>query len=123
MKFPTLVYKCPGKHQCGNKGTFNYKGVDDEKELCDQVKNGWYPTLPFAQDPEGFNIDKYLKDYVEEVKAVNHINDYDKQDNESHDEELNREELEKLANGMGLKFRGTIGDKKLKEKIEDAIKG
>lgn len=42
--FPSLVYRCPGNHQCKG-GTYSYKPVNDYEELAEAIKSGWHETL------------------------------------------------------------------------------
>lgn len=48
MKFPTMVYKSPGKHNAGHYRTYDFKGVKDQKEFDKALKEGWSETLPEA---------------------------------------------------------------------------
>ena len=48
---PTIVYKKGGIHR-GPKGIpFSYKGVSNEAEFLEAIKDGWYETLPDAVEP------------------------------------------------------------------------
>lgn len=44
MKFPNIVYKCPGSHQCPG-GTFAYLPVKNDNDLERALKEGWFGTL------------------------------------------------------------------------------
>ena len=47
MKFPNMVYRCPGSHACqGN--SFDYAQVRNEAELHQKLADGWFVTLPEA---------------------------------------------------------------------------
>lgn len=101
-----LVYKCPGNHQCQG-GTFSYKKIDETGDsLKDAIADGWFPTLPEAiagvlstiEDPEK----------LEEIP--------------SDDAMPTRQEMEIKAKELGVSFRSDIGDAKLLERIEEALK-
>ena len=47
MEFPTLLYRCPGMHQCEG-GSFSTLQVQDDKESATALKAGWCETLPEA---------------------------------------------------------------------------
>lgn len=47
MKFPTLVYKCPGAH-ARKGGTYDYTQVNNDAEMADKLVSGWFETLPEA---------------------------------------------------------------------------
>lgn len=107
MKFPTLVYRCPGRHQCPG-GTFDYCQAEDEGALAKFIKKGWYPTLPFAQSPKDFDLEGLLaedrlSDNGLEVGVV---------------EGLERKELEEKAHALGVQFDKRIKTKTLIERIK-----
>ena len=45
--YPTLVYKCPGKHKRPG-GTFNFLPIANKPDLVAAVKEGWHITLEEA---------------------------------------------------------------------------
>ena len=47
MKFPNMVYRCPGSHHCKG-GSFDYASVRNEAELHQKLADGWFVTLPEA---------------------------------------------------------------------------
>lgn len=93
--FPRHVYKDGGNIQRAG-GSYSSMLVEDDKELKEALNRGWFYSLPEA------------------IEGV-------------HSEESNapptREELEKKANELGIKFDGRTNDAKLMAKIEEAIKG
>ena len=46
-QFPTMVYKCPGSHQCQG-GTYHYKAAKDAQQMAELAKTGWHPSLEAA---------------------------------------------------------------------------
>ena len=117
MKFPNLVYRCPGTHQCPG-GTFDYHPVNSEAELTQLVKDGWFPTLPFAQDPEGFDLEKFLKEHIEPEVVLEPVNSPDPDPNYK---DLTRAELEAKAKELGIGFSKNIKDETLAERIIQAL--
>lgn len=91
MIFPTLVYKCPGDHQCQH-GTYSYLGVADDAELAAARAQGWFLTLPEAMSGENAEP--------------------------ADDAPPSREELEEKARELGIKFDGRTGDAALLRRIE-----
>ncbi|MGD2065746.1 MAG: hypothetical protein PVI43_01070 [Candidatus Bathyarchaeota archaeon] len=67
MKFPTMVYRCPGRHNAGNKQTYDFKGVKTQKEFDDLTSNGWYPTLREAKHPPDENAREELEAMAKEL--------------------------------------------------------
>lgn len=55
MKYPNIVYKCPGDHQCLG-GTFSYLAVKNDDELEKAIDGGWYETLPGACGDEPVEV-------------------------------------------------------------------
>ena len=51
MGFPTLVYRCPGHHQCPG-GTFDYRPIETADQLEQALAAGWFETLPQAMAGE-----------------------------------------------------------------------
>lgn len=49
MKFPMLMYVCPGPHKLA-KGTYDFVAVNNEKEMEHVAKEGFYPTIPEAME-------------------------------------------------------------------------
>lgn len=95
MTFPTIVYKCPGDHQCRGS-TYAYKGAVDDAELASLLAAGWFRTLPEAL------TGKSAEDTAEEPD-----------DNSA----PTREELETMATELGIKFDGRTTDAGLLKKI------
>lgn len=95
MSFPTIVYKCPGIHQCPGS-TYSYKGAADDAELGALLADGWCRTLPDALGG------KLVEDAAEEP---------------GDDFAPTREELEAKAEELGIKFDGRTTDAGLLRRI------
>lgn len=89
IEFPTILYKDEGPHQ-RNGGTFSYIGVDNQKDYDELLLDGWFMTLD-----EAIAIKKDKKERP-----------------------LSREELEKKATELNIKFDGRTSDEKLKRLID-----
>ena len=48
MRFPTIVYKCPGPHWGPPSTTYQHLGVADQAALDMALGDGWFATLPEA---------------------------------------------------------------------------
>lgn len=112
MKFPTLVYRCPGNHQCLG-GTFDYIQVSNAEQLKASVENGWYPSLPQAM--KGGDVD--LGELIEEPV----IAEVEEPEEVDEDSPPTREELEAKAKELGIGFNKNTKDETLLEKIEAAL--
>lgn len=118
MEFPNLVYRCPGTHQCPG-GTFSYHPVNNEGELENLIKEGWYPTLPFAQDPGSFDLDEFLK-VEEDIDPEDDLQTPDPGAGVTF-KDLSREELEARAKELGIGFNKNTKDETLAERIIQAM--
>ena len=97
MSYPTLVYKCPGDHQCP-RGTFSYKAIENEAELVAAKESGWFLNLMDAVEGKELVVES-----AEEVEPPT------------------REELEQKAKELDIKFDGRTTDSALARKIESEL--
>lgn len=124
MRFPRLVFKCPGLFQCQG-GTYDHKAVEDHAQFDEAITAGWFATIPHALDnlnpvvvAKTDTVDSTTTDTEQspdqslETKA----NELDEED------EPTRDELETKANELGIKFSPNISDGKLAERIAEALK-
>lgn len=104
MEFPTVVYRDKGPHQRPG-GTFNCAGANDGEHLQELFKQGWFLTL-------------------REAIAGKHDAEQEQELPEEPEDESapTREELERKANELGIKFDGRTSDAGLAKRIEDALK-
>jgi hypothetical protein len=93
--FPTIVYRCPGVHQCAG-GTYDYAAAKDQAAFDSLIGSGWAATLPEAQGEEL------------EVKAEDEA-------------PATREELEVKAEELGIKVDGRKSDATLAREIAEAL--
>lgn len=108
--FPTILYKSPGKH-LSRHGMFDFVGVKTQSEFDAKIKEGWHPSqaAAFASVKQ-----KTPPPQVMQPAPI-----------QPTDENMppTREELEQKAAELGLKFDGRTTDKRLLERIEEALKG
>lgn len=106
MKFPNMVYRSPGTHQCPG-GTYDYLSVKNEQALEAAAKAGWFPTVDLALEaPEAFDWGEYLG-YAPEPDA----------------ELPSRADLEMRATLLGLEFTNRMQDATLAKRIAKAEAG
>lgn len=110
IQFPAILYKSPGKHLC-RYGTFNFVGVKTQAEFDAKINNGWHPTQAAAFASQEQKIRPPT-----EPQSAPIVKDSD-------ESPPTRAELEQKANELGLKFDGRTTDKRLLERIEEALKG
>lgn len=110
MKFPNLVYKSPGMHQCPG-GTFDYLQVRDADETLAAGEEGYYPTIELAlKKPK-------VVDWEFELPVEN-SKDEDPQDPQ---DPPTREELEAKAKELKIKFNKSTKDSELFDQIVVAL--
>lgn len=110
MQFPAIVYKSPGKHLC-RYGTFDYVGVKTQAEFDARINSGWHPTQAAAFASKEQKTRPPAESQSAPIMQV------------ADDAPPSRAELEQKATELGLKFDGRTTDKKLFERIEEALKG
>lgn len=100
IEFPTIVYRVPGPYKApGGKGrTYDYHGAQDQAEFDKLANEGWFETIAAAQDAQA-------QAAAIEASAPSRV------------------EMEQKATELGVKFDGRTTDKKLLERIEQALKG
>jgi hypothetical protein len=107
--FPTILYKTPGPHKKPRGGTYKTTGAADKAEFDELLKKGWFPSYEEAAAGKiaGKIIEaaEAFEDAVDEVSAPT------------------RDELEAKAKELGVSFNGRTSDKKLAERIAEALEG
>lgn len=105
MEFPSLVYKAEGKH-IRPHGTYDYVGVNNQQELDEKLKDGWFKSLEdaiegkaAATSPAKAPSEPALDDFAPPTRA----------------------ELETKATELGIKFDGRFSDKKIAQLIDEAL--
>lgn len=104
--FPKMLYKHGGPHEI-HGGKFDTLIVNDADEQDAALADGWHPTTPEAKDAH--EAAKVAAASAAVKAAAN--------------AEPTRAELEQKATELGIKFAPNIGDAKLAEKIDAALKG
>lgn len=116
MKFPNLVYKCPGPHFCEG-GTYDYRQVKNAEELTDFIDKGWFPTLDLAKNPNEEAVIKFIEDMEFEVEEDDTgINPVDDSENET----ASRDELILKAKQLGIVFTSHTSNETLLARIQAA---
>jgi hypothetical protein len=101
MIFPTLAYKTPGPHYDPvTRKTYDFVGAENEKKLSELLEKGWYATKEEALTSK----------CAETVQAP-----------PKDDTPPTREEIEKMAKDLDIKFDGRTSDKKLLKLIDDKL--
>lgn len=103
MDFSIMLYRCPGTHFAHNGQTYDYTVANSEGERSELKGQGWYESLA---------------DAVDDANGV-FLHEAEGDDNAP----PTREELEKMATDLGIKFDGRTGDASLLRKIEEAVEG
>lgn len=107
--FPTIMYRVPGPHKKPRGGTYKTTGAADKAEFDELLKKGWFPSYEEAAAGKiaGKIIEaaEAFEDAVDEVSAPT------------------RDELEAKAKELGVSFNARTSDKKLAERIAEALEG
>lgn len=107
--FPTIMYRVPGPHKKPRGGTYKTTGAADKAEFDELLKKGWFPSYEEAAAGKiaGKIIEaaEAFEDAVDEVSAPT------------------RDELETKAKELGISFNARTSDKKLAERIAEALEG
>ena len=107
--FPTILYKTPGPHKKPRGGTYKTTGAADKAEFDELLKKGWFPSYEEAAAGKAagkiIEAAEAFEDAVDEVSAPT------------------REELEAKAKELGVSFNARTSDKKLAERIAEALEG
>ena len=107
MDFPTIMYRVPGPHKKPRGGTYAYKGAADQEEFDALISKGWFPS--YEEAAAGKKAAKIVEaadafsDAIDEVSAPT------------------RDELESKAKELGVSFNARTSDKKLAERIAEAL--
>jgi hypothetical protein len=106
IQFPTIVYKSPGSRRNAH-GTYDYVGVKTQEEFDRRIADGWHPS-------QAASFASLKQPHHPEVTSS---------PAPILDAQPTRAELEQKAVALGLKFDGRTTDKKLFERIEQALGG
>ena len=107
--FPTILYKTPGPHKKPRGGTYKTTGAADKAEFDELLKKGWFPSYEEAAAGKAagkiIEAAEAFEDAVDEVSAPT------------------RDELETKTKELGVSFNARTSDKKLAERIAEALEG
>ena len=107
--FPTILYRVPGPHKKPRGGTYAYRGAANQAEFDALISKGWFPSYEEAAAGKiaGKIVEaaEAFEDAVDEVSAPT------------------RDELEAKAKELGVSFNARTSDKKLAERIAEALEG
>jgi hypothetical protein len=101
--FPTILYKTPGPHKKPRGGTYKTTGASDKEEFDALLKQGWFPS--YEEAVAGKVASKPVDEAADDAKPYS------------------REELEEQAKELGVSFNARTSDKKLAERIIEALEG
>lgn len=121
MKFPSLVYRCPGTHQCPG-GTFDYLAVRDQAALDAAVKDGWHPALPDAiAEKYGEKLAGRLAPLVDHLVPPGALPADSGEAEVLGEDPPTRAELEQKARELGVRFTKKTADEDLSKAISEAL--
>jgi len=106
MSFPTIMYRVPGPHKKPRGGTYAYHGAEDQEAFDSLIAKGWFPSYDEAVAGK---VGKKAAAKVED-EPIDDVKPY------------SRAELEEQAKELGVSFNARTSDKKLAERIIEAIK-
>jgi hypothetical protein len=113
--YPCHVYCSPGPYQTATKApTWGCKTVNDAAEHHAALCDGWHDTMQSAIESAGNAKPSRRANVSSPMPSVNV-----EQDNSA----PTRAEMETKAAELGIKFDGRTGDKRLLERINEALKG
>jgi hypothetical protein len=99
--FPTIMYRVPGPHKKPRGGTYAYRGAADQDEFDALLAKGW--AASYEEAVGGKTARKTVDEVADDVKPYS------------------REELEEQAKELGVSFNARTSDKKLAERIVEAL--
>lgn len=106
----TMLYKCPGPHDI-HGGNFDYIIVDDD-QIDDALEDGWHLTTPEAKQAR----DDALASEASAIQALLE-NDAAKLLSDASTPPT-RQEMEQMADRLGIPYSTRTSDKKLRALIE-----
>lgn len=107
--FPTILYKTPGPHKKPRGGTYKTTGAADAAEYKELIAKGWFPS--YEEAAAGKVAGKIIEAAEAFEDVVDEVSD------------PTRDELEHKAKELGVSFNSRTSDKKLAERIAEALEG
>lgn len=103
-KFPTIVYRVPGRHWGPNGTTYDYRGVADQAAFDVALADGWHETIMGAVGADRvIEAAEALEDAIDDVSPAT------------------RDELEQRAKALGVSFNKRTADAVLIQRIAEAV--
>ena len=99
--FPTIMYRVPGPHKKPRGGTYAYRGAADQAEFDALAAKGWFGS--YEEAAAGKTAAKVVVEPIDDVSGPT------------------RDELETKAKELGVSFNARTSDKKLAERIAEAL--
>jgi hypothetical protein len=133
--FPVLVYRSPGSFRGHLGASYTYRQVADAEELAAALSSGWFRTADEAIAAAGEaaytygltkkQLARVLKDKPWLRAAPPEVEAPVAAPVEVPDDDAppTRAELEEQATLLGIKFDGRTTDKRLADRIAEAMKG
>lgn len=97
------MYRTPGPHKKPRGGTYKTTGAADKAEFDALISKGWFPS--YEEAAAGKVASKPVDEAADDAKPYS------------------REELEAQAKEFGVSFNARTSDKKLAERIAEALEG
>jgi hypothetical protein len=110
MHFPAPLYRTPGPYRKGKDlKTYRVAGAKDQEQYDAMIANGWFPS--YEEAVAGKVADAIIEAAEAFEDAVDDVSG------------PTREELEQKAEELGVSFNKRTSDKKLAERIAQALEG
>jgi hypothetical protein len=98
MRFPTILYRVPGRIKKPRGGTYSYVGAADQAAFDKLLAKGWFPSYEEAKAGK-----LAVEEPVDETSPPS------------------REEMEIWAKELGISFNARTSDTRLSERIKAAL--
>ena len=110
MHFPAPLYRTPGPYRKGKgKKTYKVCGAKDQAHYDALLANGWFPS--YEEAVAGKRAEEIIEAAEAFEEAVDEVSG------------PTREELEQKAEELGIGFNKRTSDRKLAERIAEALEG
>ena len=107
--FPTILYRTPGPFKKPRGGTYATIGCEDKEAFDALIAKGWFASYEEAKG--GKSATEIIKSAEAFEDAIDEVSD------------ATRDELEAKAKELNVSFNARTSDKKLAERIADALEG
>jgi len=107
--FPTILYRTPGPFKKPRGGTYATRLAADKDAFDALIAKGWFASYEEAKG--GKSAKEIIKSAEAFEDAIDEVSD------------ATRDELEAKAKELNVSFNARTSDKKLAERIADALEG